>query len=145
MTTNEAKKLINSAKSTEREVARVKKEIDERREELLGIGSSLRGGDKVMASETISMPERVYFSLEALYVQLSNLLQKLYDIREELEKAISTLDPLEQEIVRAWIAGNTEEQIGKKVGYSRPTISRHKRRILIKLSEVVDRLKVDTP
>lgn len=48
---------------------------------------------------------------------------------------IGRLDPIEQEIVRAWTVGRTEEQIGEQVGYSGRNIRRIKRRILIKLAE----------
>lgn len=141
MTTEEVKELIESAKSTEREVERMRAEIEQRREELLTVRSSMSGGDRVINSEKLSMPERVYFRLEELYVQYNDVLQRLSDKQREIENAISALDPLEQEIVRAWIDGKTEEQIGATVGYSRPTIARRKKRILLKLS----RIKIDTP
>ncbi len=145
MTIEEVKSLISSARSIEREVKRMKEEIEARRDELTSVKSALGGSVAVMSSERISMPENVYFRLEELYNQYSAALQRQYDKRDEIETAITELDPLEQEIVRAWIDGKTEEQIGAKVGYSRPTISRCKKRILIKLSKVVDKLKVDTP
>lgn len=136
MTVEEAKALIESAKSTERECERMRDEIEAKREELLSAKSALRGGTPVLTSESLSMPERVYFALEKLYVQYSEQMQRVFERRNELNKAIAQLDPLEQEIVRAWIGGRTEEQIGKKVGYSRPTIARRKRRILIKLAKL---------
>lgn len=134
MTTNEVKELILSAKSIKRESERMKQEIEQRREELLSIQSTMGGGDRVMSSEKLSMPERVYFSLEKLYTQYGEVLQQLHDKNNEIESAISSLDPLEQEIVRAWIDGKTEEQIGAAVKYARPTIARYKRRILVKLT-----------
>ncbi|MDE7406467.1 MAG: hypothetical protein K2M89_06315 [Clostridiales bacterium] len=133
MTTQEVKDMIQSAKSIERESVRMQQEIEQRREELLSVKSAI-GGERVMSSEKLSMPERVYFSLEKLYTQYSDVCQRLHDKRGEIEQAISTLDPIEQEIVRAWINGKTEEQIGTTVGYSRPTIARYKRRILVKLT-----------
>lgn len=136
MTVEEVKELIASARSTERECERVREEIEAKREELLSAKSALRGGTPVMTSESLSMPERVYFCLEKLYNQYSELMQSVFDRRAEIEKAIAQLDPLEQEIVRAVIAGKTEEQIGAQVGYSRPTIARRKRHILIKLSNL---------
>ncbi len=134
MTITEAKDLILSAKSIKRESERMKQEIEQRREELLSIQSTMGGGDRVMSSEKLSMPERVYFSLEKLYTQYSGVLQRLHDKNNQIESAIASLDPLEQEIVRAWIDGKTEEQIGVAVRYSRPTIARYKRRILVKLT-----------
>lgn len=134
MTTQEVKDMIQSAKSIKRESERVKQEIEQRREELLSIPSTLNGGVRVMSSKQVSMPERVYFALQKLYNQYSDVLQRLNDKNREIETAISVLDPLEQEIVRALIGGKTEEQIGKQVGYSRPSISRYKRRILVKLT-----------
>ncbi|WP_438846865.1 hypothetical protein [Anaerocaecibacter muris] len=136
MTTNEVKELILSAKSIKRESERIKQEIEQRREELLSIQSTMGGGDRVMSSEKLSMPERVYFSLEKLYTQYSEVLQRLHDKNNQIESAIASLDPLEQEIVRAWIDGKTEEQIGVAVGYTRPTIARYKRRILVKLTRL---------
>ncbi|MCH5165636.1 MAG: hypothetical protein J1G01_04475 [Clostridiales bacterium] len=135
-TTDEVKEMIQSAKSIERECERFKREIKQRREELLSIKSVMGGSERVMSSEQISMPERVYFSLEKLYVQYSNVLQQLNDKRNEIEQAISALDPIEQEIVRAWINGKTEEQIGAAVGYSGRHVRRVKRAILIKLSNL---------
>lgn len=134
MTTNGVKELILSAKSIKRESERLKQEIEQRREELLSVQSTMGGGDRVMSSEKLSMPERVYFSLEKLYTQYSEVLQRLHDKNNQIESAIASLDPLEQEIVRAWIDGKTEEQIGVAVRYSRPTIARYKRRILVKLT-----------
>lgn len=136
MTTNEVKELILSAKSIKRESERIKQEIEQRREELLSIQSTMGGGDRVMSSEKLSMPERVYFSLEKLYTQYSEVLQRLHDKNNQIESAIASLDPLEQEIVRAWIDGKTEEQIGVAVRYTRPTIARYKRRILVKLTRL---------
>lgn len=135
MTIDEVKQLIQSAKSIERESERMKQEIEQRREELLNV-KSVMGGERVMNSEKLSMPERVYFSLEKLYTQYSALLQKQYDSREQINNAISALDPIEQEIVRAWIDGKTEEQIGLKVGYSRRTVQYMKKKILLRLSEI---------
>ncbi len=135
MTTDEVKAMIQSVKSIERESVRIKQEIDQRREELLSIKSTM-GGDRVMSSEQLSMPERVCFSLEKLYTQYSDVLQRLQDKRIEIETAISALDSIEQEIVRAWIAGKTEEQIGITVGYSGRTVRNYKKRILVKLSNV---------
>lgn len=134
MTVDEIKQKIVSVQSLDREIERLRIEIEQKRQELISIHSSMNGGDRVMSSAKLSMPERVYFRLEELYIQLSELLQATYAKRNEIEKAIGSLDMLEQEIVRAWIAGRTEEQIGKQVGYSRATIARHKRRILLKLS-----------
>ena len=135
MTTEEVKDMIQSAKSIERESERMKQEIEQRREELLSVKSAM-GGERVMSSEKLSMPERVYFSLEKLYTQYSNVLQRLHDRRGEIERAIATLDPIEQEIVRAWIDGKTEEQIGDKIGYSRRTVQYMKKKILVRLSEL---------
>lgn len=140
MSIEDVKLLILSAQSAEREVARFRSEIDKKREELIGIPSALCA-EKVVASEKISMPERVYFRLEQLYNLYSAALQRQYEKLMQLESAIAELDTIEQEIVRAWIDGKTEEQIGAQVGFSRPTISRYKRRILIKMSNI----KVDTP
>lgn len=140
MSIEDVKLLIISAQSAEREVARFRSEIDKKREELIGIPSALCA-DKVVASEKISMPERVYFRLEQLYNLYSSALQRQYEKLTQLESAIAELDTIEQEIVRAWIDGKTEEQIGAQVGFSRPTVSRYKRRILIKMSNI----KVDTP
>lgn len=136
MTTEEIKELIQSVKSIERESERVKQEIEQRREEMLSIHSTLNGGVHVMNSAQFSMPERVCFALEKLYDQYSDVLQRLSEKRREIEAAIATLDPIEQEIVRAWVDGKTEEQIGKKVGYSDRTVRRQKRRILVKLSKI---------
>ena len=119
MTTNGVKELILSAKSIKRESERMKQEIAQRREELLSIQSTMGGGDRVMSSEKLSMPERVYFSLEKLYTQYSEVLQRLHDKNNQIESAIASLDPLEQEIVRAWIDGKTEEQIGVAVQIGR--------------------------
>lgn len=135
MTTQEVKDMIQSAKSIERESVRMKQEIEQRREELLSVKSAI-GGERVISSEKLSMPERVYFSLEKLYTQYSDVCQRLHDKRGEIEQAISTLDPIEQEIVRAWINGKTEEQIGAQVGGSRSTIQRQKKAILLKLSNL---------
>lgn len=135
MTTDEVKAMIQSVKSIERESVRIKQEIEQRREELLSIKSTM-GYDRVMSSEQLSMPERVCFSLEKLYTQYSDVLQRLHDKRSEIETAISALDPIEQEIVRAWIDGKTEEQIGITVGYSGRTVRNYKKRILVKLSNV---------
>lgn len=87
-----------------------------------------------MSSEKLSMPERVYFSLEKLYTQYSEVLQRLHDKNNQIESAIASLDPLEQEIIRAWIDDKTEEQIGVQVGFSRRSVQRCKRTILVKLS-----------
>ncbi len=137
MTSEEVKQLIESAKSIERERDRIKHYIDEKRAELTSIKSPLGGSVAVKTSEQrLSVLERVYFRLEELYVQYGDVLQKFTDKRREIETAISTLDPLEQEIVRAWIDGKTEEQIGEKVGYSDRTVRRVKKRILVKLSNM---------
>ncbi len=145
MTVDEVKQLLKSAGAIERECERMRNEIEQRREELIGVKSTMRGIDKVMSSDTLSMPERVYFRLEELYNQYGDILQKQFDKRNEIEAAIGKLDAVEQEIVRAMIAGKTEEQIGKSVGYSRPTIARYKKKILIKLSKSPNIRKVDTP
>lgn len=145
MTVDEVKLLLKSARAIERECERMRGEIEQRREELLGVKSAMRGVDRIIASDTLSMPERVYFRLEELYNQYSDILQKQFDRRNEIEAAIGKLDAVEQEIVRAMIAGKTEEQIGKSVGYSRPTIARYKKKILIKLSNTTCARKVDTP
>ena len=134
MTITEVKDLILSAKSIKRESERMKQEIEQRREELLSIQSTMGGGDRVMSSEKLSMPERVYFSLEKLYTQYSEVLQRLHDKNNQIESAIASLDPLEQEIIRAWIDDKTEEQIGVQVGFSRRSVQRCKRTILVKLS-----------
>lgn len=134
MTVEEVKLLIQSVKSTERESKRLKQEIERRREELLSIRSTLGGSERVVSSEKLSMPERVYFALEKLYTQYSDALQRLYDSRAEIERVISTLDPIEREIVYAWIDGKTEEQVGAQVGYTGRTVRNYKKRILIKLS-----------
>ncbi len=136
MTIDEVKNLISSARSIEREVKRMEEEIEARRDELTSIKSALGGSVAVMSSERISMPENVYFRLEELYNQYSAALQRQYDKRDEIETAITELDPLEQEIVRAWIDGKTEEQIGATVGYSRRSIQYIKKRILLRLSEL---------
>ena len=136
MTTNEVKDLILSAKAIKRESERMKQEIEQRREELLSIQSTMNGGDRVISSEKLSMPERVYFSLEKLYTQYSEVLQRLHDKNNEIESAIALLDPLEQEIVRAWIDGKTEERIGNTIGYSRRSVQYIKKRILVRLSEL---------
>ena len=133
MTTEEVKEMIESAKSIERESVRLKKEIEQRREELMSVKSSL-GVERVMSSERLSMPERVYFHLEELYTQYSDKLQRLYESRQAIEQAISVLDPIEQDIVHEWIDGKTEEQIGAIVGYSRRSVQYKKKRILIRLS-----------
>ena len=135
MTVDEIKQKIVSVQSLDREIERLRIEIEQKRQELISIHSSMNGGDRVMSSAKLSMPERVYFQLEELYIQLSELLQATYAKRNEIEKAIGSLDTLEQEIVRAWIAGRTEEQIGKQVGYSGRQIRRIKKRILVRLSE----------
>lgn len=135
MTKDDVKAMIQCVKSIERESVRIKQEIEQRREELLSIKSTM-GGDRVISSEQLSMPERVCFSLEKLYAQYSDVLQRLHDKRSEIETAIATLDPIEQEIVRAWIDGKTEEQIGITVGYSGRTVRNYKKRILVKLSNV---------
>lgn len=140
MTVDEIKQKIVSVQSLDREIERLRIEIEQKRQELISIQSSMNGGDRVMSSAKLSMPERVYFQLEEFYIQLSELLQSLYASRQEVEEMIRRLDPIEQEIVRAWTVGRTEEQIGEQVGYSRPTVARYKKRILIKLSE-----KLDTP
>lgn len=136
MTVEEVKLLIQSAKSTERESERLKQEIERRREELLSIRSTLGGSERVVSSEKLSMPERVYFALEKLYTQYSDALQRLYDSRAEIERVISTLDPIEQEIVQGMIDGKTEEQIGRNIGYSRSSVQRAKRRILVKIKNM---------
>lgn len=136
MTVDEVKLLLKSARAIERECERMRDEIEQRREELLGVKSAMRGADRIIASDTLSMPERVYFRLEELYNQYSDILQKQFDRRNEIEAAIGKLDAVEQEIVRAMIAGKTEEQIGKSVGYSRSSIQRAKRRIHKKLSSL---------
>lgn len=145
MTVDEVKLLLKSAQAIERECERMREEIEQRREELIGVKSAMNGADRVVSSDTLSMPERVYFRLEELYNQYGDILQKQYDKRNEIEAAIGKLDAVEQEIVRAMIAGKTEEQIGKSVGYSRPTIARYKKKILIKLSKSPNIRKVDTP
>lgn len=137
MTIEEVKSLITSAQSIEREISRMKREIEARRQELLSIKSSLGGSSPVVSSVKMSVPEKVYFGLEELYSQYNILLQCQYDKREEIERAISTLDPLEQEIARSWIAGKTEEQIGRDVGYSRSSVQRAKRRILVRIAASV--------
>ena len=135
MTIEEVKELIQSAKSIERESERLKQEIEQRREELLSIKSAMSGA-RVISSERLSMPERVHFRLEKLYNQYSDTLQALCDKRRDIENAIVALEPIEQEIVRAWVDGKTEEQIGAIVGYTDRTVRRKKRCILIKLSEI---------
>ena len=145
MTVYDVKLLLKSSQAIERECERMREEIEQRREELSGVKSAMNGADRVVSSDTLSMPERVYFRLEELYNQYSAILQKQFDKRNEIEAAIGKLDAVEQEIVRAMIAGKTEEQIGKSVGYSRPTIARYKKKILIKLSKSPNIRKVDTP
>lgn len=133
MSIDEVKQLIQSAKSIERESERLKQEIEQRREELLSVRSAM-GGERVVSSESLSMPERVFFALEKLYAQYGDALQKLCDSRAEIERIISALDPIEQELVRAWVDGKTEEQMGKQVGYTGRHIRRIKKRILIRLA-----------
>ena len=133
MSIEDVKLLIVSAKSAEREVSRFRAEIDKKREELIGIPSALCV-DKVVTSEKISMPERVYFRLEQLYDLYSAALQRQYEKLTQLESAIAELDTIEQEIVRAWIDGKTEEQIGATIGYTGRTVRNYKRRILLKLA-----------
>lgn len=135
MTIDEVKQKIISVQSLDREIERLRLEIEQKRQELLGIQSSMSGGERVISSADSSVQERVYFRLEELYIQLSELLQKLYTSRQEIENMIGRLDLVEQEIVRAWTVGRTEEQIGDQVGYSGRNIRRIKRRILIKLAE----------
>lgn len=135
MTVDEIKQKIVSVQSLDREIERLRIEIEQKRQELISIQSSMNGGDRVMSSAKLSMPERVYFQLEELYIQLSELLQSLYASRQEVEEMIGRLDPIEQEIVRAWTVGRTEEQIGEQVGYSSRNIRRIKRRILIRLAD----------
>lgn len=135
MTIDEVKQKIISVQSLDREIERLRIEIEQKRQELLSIQSSMNGGERVISSANSSVQERVYFRLEELYIQLSELLQKLYASRQEVEDIIGRLDPIEQEIVRAWTVGRTEEQIGDQVGYSGRNIRRIKRRILIKLAE----------
>lgn len=135
MTIDEVKQKIISVQSLDREIERLRIEIEQKRQELLSIQSSMNGGERVISSANSSVQERVYFRLEELYIQLSELLQKLYASRQEIEEMIGRLDPIEQEIVRAWTVGRTEEQIGEQVGYSGRNIRRIKRRILIKLAE----------
>ncbi len=137
MSIDEVKNLIDSARSIEREAKRMKEEIEALREELTSIKSALGGSVVVKSSEQTSPQERVYFRLEELYKQYSATMQSLCDKRAEIEVTISQLDYLEQEIVRAWIDGKTEEQIGEKVGYSRSSIQRTKRRILVKIANIV--------
>ena len=138
MTSEEVRNLIASARSIEREERRMREEIEARREELTGIKSSFGTVVRVKSSIGGSVPERVYERLEVLYNQLGDVLGRLHAKRKEIEDAIAVLEPIEQEIVRAWIDGKTEEQIGETVGYSRPTITRYKKRILLKLSALKD-------
>lgn len=135
MTVDEIKQKIVSVQSLDREIERLRIEIEQKRQELLSIQSSMNVGERVISSVNSSVQERVYFRLEELYIQMSALLQKLYASRQEVEEMIGRLDPIEQEIVRAWTVGRTEEQIGEQVGYSGRNIRRIKRRILIKLAE----------
>lgn len=135
MTIDEIKQKIISVQSLDREIERLRIEIEQKRQELLSIRSSMNGGEQVISSVNSSVQERVYFRLEELYIQLSELLQKLYASRQEVEEMIGRLDLVEQEIVRAWTVGRTEEEIGEQVGYSGRNIRRIKRRILIKLAE----------
>lgn len=136
MTIEEAKNLIISARSIEREERRVREEIESRRAELTGIKSAFGTVVRVKSSLGESVPERVYERLEVLYDQLGDVLGRLHTKRKEIEDAISALEPIEQEIVRAWIDGKTEEQIGKKVGYTGRTVRNYKKRILINLSDI---------
>ena len=136
MTTDEVKELIQSAKSIERESARMEQEIEQQREELLSIKSAMSGNARIISSEQLSMPERVYFRLENLYIQYGEVLQRLSDKRRDIENAIAILEPIEQEIARAWIAGKTEEEIGDIVGYCGRTVRRKKKRILVKLAKI---------
>lgn len=136
MTIEEVKSLITSARSIEREVERMKQEIEDKRQELLSIKSSLGVVAPVILSEKLSMPERVCFRLEELYTQYDLMLKRQLDKRDEIESAITALEPIEQEIVRAWISGKTEEQIGRKIGYSWRTVHRHKKQILLKLANI---------
>lgn len=134
-TIDDVKVLFESARSIDREIQRLRADIEERRQELLGTRHPAESV-RVMSSRSDSIPERVYFALEKLYVQYSELLQQQLFQRAELENAIKSLDPIEQEIARAIIAGKTEEQIAQVVGYSRPTIARKKRRILLKIAKI---------
>ncbi len=136
MTSEEVKQLIESAKSIEREERRMREEIEQRRAELTGIKSAFGTVVRVKSSLGESVQVRVYERLEVLYNQLGEILDRLTKTRREIENAISALDPLEQEIVRAWIAGKTEEQIGATVGYSWRTVHRKKKKILLKLSNI---------
>lgn len=136
MNIDEVKNLITSARSIEREERRMRDEIEALRDDLTSIKSGLGSCVAVKSSEKVSMPERVYFRLEKLYDQYSATLQRLTDKRAEIETAIAELEPIEQEIVRAWIDGKTEEQIGATVGYSRRSVQYIKRRILLRLSEM---------
>lgn len=136
MTIEEAKNLIISARSIEREERRVREEIESRRAELTGIKSAFGTVVRVKSSLGESVPERVYERLEVLYDQLGDVLGRLHTKRKEIEEAIAALEPIEQEIVRAWIDGKTEEQIGTTVGYSWRTVHRKKKKILLKLSNI---------
>lgn len=136
MQEEEVKTLIRSINSLKRQSEAIQEKIEERREELANVKSALGGSERVVSSEDLSMPERVYFALEKLYMQYSDALQRLYDSRAEIERVISTLDPIEQEIVHGMIDGKTSDQIGRVVGYSDRTVKRYKKRILLKLSNL---------
>ena len=136
MQEEEVKTLIRSINSLKRQSEAIREKIEERREELANVKSALGGSERVVSSEELSMPERVYFALEKLYMQYSDALQRLYDSRAEIERVISTLDPIEQEIVHGMIDGKTSDQIGRVVGYSDRTVKRYKKRILLKLSNL---------
>lgn len=133
MANEDIKNTIKSLRSIDREIVRIREEIEKRRTTLLS--ESVHSERVKTSPSNVSIPERVYFALEQLYVQLSKVLQQQYKVKVEIENKIASLDPIEQEIARAWAAGKTEEQIGVQVGYSDRTIRRAKVRIANKLTE----------
>lgn len=135
MTREEIKKLIETARSMERECKRMKDEIEARRQELLSVKSSVVGKVRVMESAENSMPEYVYFALEELYKQYSAILQQQCELQKQVEIEISKLDPIEQEIFRATVAGKTEREIGAMIGYTDRTVRNYKRKLTAKLAQ----------
>lgn len=86
MTVDEIKQKIVSVQSLDREIERLRIEIEQKRQELLSIQSSMNVGERVISSVNSSVQERVYFRLEELYIQMSALLQSSMQAAKKSKK-----------------------------------------------------------
>lgn len=142
MTVEEVKAMLKSARSVERQAARVREKIELNRELYGSVKCGLGGIVNVQGGERTPQQEYVCIRLEDLYNEYGRVLNELCALQKEIASALISLDPIEREIINGVMDGKTYEQIGIAVGYSDSTVKRKKRAALKKIAE---NTKVDPP